>query len=96
MRGVAAFEIVRLAGANVGRWRRALADIRAQGGGIRLRQQAGNRHFHGVGIAHESCAVGISAFHRFDHVVQGLLAAELGEVVAFENVEHLDQMYAAG
>ena len=42
-------------------------------------------------------AVGIGALHRLDHQMQASrAAAELGEIVAFQDVEHLDQLHAAG
>ena len=72
------------------------ADLRAQRGGIFLRYQPGDRHLHGIGVAHECRAIGVSALHRLGNDVQRLLAAELCKIVAFEDVEHLDQMNATG
>src|SRR5690606_41353132 len=45
---------------------------------------------------HVQRAVGISALHRFDHDMQDVIvAAERLEVVAFEDVEHLDETQSA-
>ena len=55
------------------------------------------RHFHEIRIAKENRAVGIGALHRLDQVVQRLrVAPDLAEIVALQNVEHLDQADAAG
>ncbi len=50
---------------------------------------------HFIGIAEKQRAVGIGAFHRFDQIMQLLRLVGMREVVAFENVEHLDQLDAA-
>ena len=41
---------------------------------------------HGIGIADECRAIGVSALHRLGNDVQRLLAAELCQIVAFENL----------
>ena len=93
-----AFDAARLAGANVGRGRRALRSmLRAQLRGVALRGQAGERHLHEVRIAHEARRGRrrrASSPRSSDAAPAS--RAELGEVVAFEDVEHLDQHDAAG
>ena len=57
--------------------------------------QARERHLDDVGVAEEPGAVRVSALHRFGHQEQRLRIALVREIVAFEDVEHLDQHDAA-
>ena len=50
---------------------------------------------HFVGIAEKQRAVGISALHRLDQQMKLLRLIGMRQIVAFENVEHLDQFDAA-
>ena len=58
--------------------------------------EARERHIDDVGVAEEPGAVRVGALHRFGHQEQRLRIALVREIVAFEDVEHLDQHDAAG
>ena len=63
--------------------------------GVALRHQPRQRRAHHRRIAEIGGAVGIGAPHRLDHQVQPRGVVLLVELVAFEDVEHLDQHDAA-
>ena len=75
------------------------ADRLAEIGGVRLRHQPVDRHvLVEVGIAEELRAIGVGALHRLGHQVdlRGRGEPHRLEVVALEDVQHLDQADAAG
>ena len=98
MRRVRALDGDRLPGADLARGRRALGvDRPAQVRRVALGREALDRNRDHVRIAQELGAVRIGPLHGLDHHMQRRhrTAAELRERIAFEHVEHLDQMHAA-
>ena len=100
MRSIAALRLRYLAGVDV-RSRRGMngIDAGAPAGGVTLRGQQRNRVRHPVRVAKKQCAIGISALHRLDHQMQRLRrvgARDAAEIIAFKNIEHLDQNDSAG
>ena len=63
--------------------------------GVALRDQALDRHLHHIGIAEKPGAIGVGALHRLDHQEQRLRLGFVRQIVALEDVEHLDERDAA-
>ncbi len=100
MRRVAAFGRHRAAGTDIRRRGRPDGiDASAPAGRIIFRGQQRDRVLHAIRIAEKQGAIGISALHRFDQQMQGLRFVGMGDIcqiVAFKDVEHLDERDAAG
>ncbi len=85
------------AGADVGGGPRMLGiNALAQLRGIGLGQQPLERRVDARGIAEEGGAVRIGEFHGLDREMQSQRFIRCEIVIAFEDVEHLDQDHAAG
>ena len=77
---------------DLARGRRAsVIDAAAQGRRVALGHQPRQRGAHDGGIAEIGGAVGIGATHGLDHQMQPRRLVEIGELVAFQDVQHLDQ-----
>ncbi len=99
MRRLVALVALRLAGPDVGGGTGAVGrDERAQMLGVSLGEEARERDFDEIGIAEPGRAIGVGELLRLRHLMQrsGRIEALLGERIAFEDVEDLDDMRAAG
>ena len=95
MRGVGAFE---LGDAGAPFLRAGGVDHAAAFRGIGLRRQPLHRHVDEIRIAAGGGAIGKGDLQRFGEVVHRLRGteSEAGDIVAFENVEHLGDVHAGG
>ena len=96
MRGIAAFGLDGTAGADGAGRRRVL---RIDGGApsrcVVFGDQLFDRRLDLIGIAEEQRAIRIGALHGLDHEIHRLTGIFMAEIVAFEDIEHLDQLDAA-
>ena len=83
---------------NVRRWARAFAYCLSECCGVVLVDQLCLGHVDKVRVAQVLAAIRVGQFHAFDQQVQvgGAVVAQRSEIVTLENIEHLDDVNAAG